>query len=503
MLNLNLKWVICLLIGLVLLIGFFSFAHELPSVSIETSYGSTFTISTFAAAQREWTTHEVRLLTANQEMQKLKYERDIIDAAISKNRTELKKFKTVTILVSGRKIGFAAVVNAMVDLLDNGNTYEMGLQRISKYGEIRSQNTKISNAASDRDLFYSEYSRRWQHQYSPSNRVPPKINTPTQESIPMLGASCKNACGIFWYDSVHVEYYSGFSGGIPAVLSMIPGLARSSHQSTCKGTASCGKPYWTCEGSESGGTALHQPRTCKIQGLKWNPDTTGYDPVTCNMPYRNCDNPGGRCFNGSSAGNQKHNDDPPVHSASYHDCGVHLASVSGSHSWVSSCTSSNSNGTCTNSSGYYACSPHSHSYPTPSPSYHACGVHLSTASGDHSLQASCPSTDSNGNSCTVSSFYACDGHTHSYPSPPPPTTVSCGRSACTETVSSALEHRVGPCSACGGTYWSCGPNANWGQHYHRHRTCRFLTCRQTWRLCVDEKPDCLARSRQGQKCWSE
>lgn len=56
----------------------------------------------------------------------------------------------------------------------------------------------------------------------------------------------------------------------------------------------------------------------------------------------------------------------------------------------------------------------------PSPTYHACGDHLTSVSGDHSLQASCTSTDSNGNSCTVTSFYACDGHSHSYPSPPPP-----------------------------------------------------------------------------------
>ena len=75
------------------------------------------------------------------------------------------------------------------------------------------------------------------------------------------------------------------------------------------------------------------------------------------------------------------------------------------------------------------------SNPTPTPTYHACGVHETSVSGDHSLQLSCSSTDSNGNYCTVTNFYACDSHTHSYPAPPPtptptppppPTTVACG-----------------------------------------------------------------------------
>ena len=57
--------------------------------------------------------------------------------------------------------------------------------------------------------------------------------------------------------------------------------------------------------------------------------------------------------------------------------------------------------------------------PPPSPTYHACGVHETSVSGDHSLQASCTSTDSNSNTCTVTNFYACDSHTHSYPAPPP------------------------------------------------------------------------------------
>ncbi len=39
-------------------------------------------------------------------------------------------------------------------------------------------------------------------------------------------------------------------------------------------------------------------------------------------------------------------------------------------------------------------------------------------SSSHSLQASCSETNANGDSCTVTSFYACQTHTHEYPAAP-------------------------------------------------------------------------------------
>ncbi|MDE0484640.1 MAG: hypothetical protein OXI67_18845 [Candidatus Poribacteria bacterium] len=69
----------------------------------------------------------------------------------------------------------------------------------------------------------------------------------------------------------------------------------------------------------------------------------------------------------------------------------------------------------------------------PTPTYHACGVHETWQSGDHSaagcgtsghyvcdgsdhsLQARCAETDEYGTRCTVTSCYACDGHSHVYP----------------------------------------------------------------------------------------
>ncbi|RKU10368.1 hypothetical protein C6503_19855 [Candidatus Poribacteria bacterium] len=155
-------------------------------------------------------------------------------------------------------------------------------------------------------------------------------------------------------------------------------------------------------------------------------------------------------------------------------------------------------------SSYYKCSPHTHAYsgsgsgsggglpatgdtggnpPTPSPSMHPCNIHNTSESGDHSYQASCSSTDSNGNYCTVTNFYACQSHTHSYPSPP---------------ASPPPSGNTVPCAA-GHPY---NPNSNWAVSHHRTRTCRFSTCGKSWQLCQGPKPDCSAAIRQGEKCWA-
>lgn len=133
----------------------------------------------------------------------------------------------------------------------------------------------------------------------------------------------------------------------------------------------------------------------------------------------------------------------------------------------------------------------------PSPSYHPCDVHLTSVIGNHSLQATCSSSNENGN-CTVTNFYACDGHTHTYPEP---TLVACGRRACTERVSERNKHRTDPCSACNGSYWSCGPHADYHYNQHRERTCRRMGCGQQWRRCQGPTPSCSVAAGQG--CWAQ
>ena len=52
-------------------------------------------------------------------------------------------------------------------------------------------------------------------------------------------------------------------------------------------------------------------------------------------------------------------------------CGVHTiepgSSSEHSHRYISSCSETENGNTCTNTSGYYACAPHSHTYPAPPP----------------------------------------------------------------------------------------------------------------------------------------
>ena len=142
------------------------------------------------------------------------------------------------------------------------------------------------------------------------------------------------------------------------------------------------------------------------------------------------------------------------------------------------------------------------SVPPPTSSYHPCGVHETSESGDHSwitpacgdithagyacqigsthtnLQASCSVTNSNGDYCTYASFYACQSHTHVYPAPTP--SATCARKACGQTVSHRLAHRI-DCDNCDNHYWTCIEGAT-----HNHTTtftCRRSGCGVTFTKC--------------------
>ena len=182
-------------------------------------------------------------------------------------------------------------------------------------------------------------------------------------------------------------------------------------------------------------------------------------------------------------------------------CGIHTISTSqaANHASVNFACGSHT---------YYACQTPStsetnrHSYQTL-----PCGSHSGyrcTATSSHTQTTTCPS-DTNGQSCSYGSYYACSPHTHAYPeppppSPPPPATVSCGRSACREAVSSTNEHRVGPCSACGKSYWSCGQYGSYHENQCRERTCRYGGCGNKWRRCQSSTPYC--RNRPDRRCWA-
>ena len=225
------------------------------------------------------------------------------------------------------------------------------------------------------------------------------------------------------------------------------------------------------------------------------PGARAGDAPSFSLPLQGTDSPlhGGNNNNNGNNGNSGNSGN----SKALHTCGVHETSVSGSHSYstytcgshsgyacqesndhktyISSCSETENGRTCNNSSGYYECSPHSHTYP----SYHACGVHLRSATGNHSLRSFCWSRDSNGYGCTVTNFYACDGHSHTYPNS---ADVTC---------------------AAGHTYSSTHRNVSYLNNYHRTRTCRRSGCGQSWQACVNgwTAPRCLARPGHG--CWAQ
>ncbi|MDE0313862.1 MAG: hypothetical protein OXM61_03090 [Candidatus Poribacteria bacterium] len=127
---------------------------------------------------------------------------------------------------------------------------------------------------------------------------------------------------------------------------------------------------------------------------------------------------------------------------------------------------------------------------TSTPSYHACGVHETSVSGDHSaagcgvsghyvcdgsdhsLQASCTTTNASGQSCTASSFYACQTHTHQYPTTA--TCSQCNKVYTPSSYSSNRWHKARTCTKqkwlqvdgrwvkvrCTNTFYKC-TNGNW------------------------------------------
>ena len=98
-------------------------------------------------------------------------------------------------------------------------------------------------------------------------------------------------------------------------------------------------------------------------------------------------------------------------------------------------------GGCPWEGGYGVCQYCGYDHPEGSHgTFHPCGKHLTSESGDHTLQASCTSTNDQGRSCTVTSFYACDGHSHVYPT----TQAECDEAkedckAATKAANDALE----------------------------------------------------------------
>ena len=257
----------------------------------------------------------------------------------------------------------------------------------------------------------------------------------------------------------------------------------------------CGVEWYSCDSNHSSNEAYHRKRTCAkgVWRTRYTDYTNGrerYRAYTCGKPFRHC-----------------------MPHTNYHKS----STFKDTHSEADDTGSSPPTASTPPPSENPVVSPPPPPTPTPSPTYHACSVHETSVSGDHSLQASCSSTDSNGNYCTVTNFYACDSHTHSYPTPPPTptptpppeptptpppsslTTVVCGANGwtgCTIQSSDGNACRVDPCdSGCGSYYWSCSTS---GVSWHKtSRTCKRTNCGASYTNCTRGDGMCSG----GQYTW--
>ncbi len=290
-----------------------SFAHELPSVNIPTSYGSTHTITTFDETYTAKTDHDLKLLTARFELSLLIYEKDAIQKGLDRDRSGLRDAaKGVGIpLLAGKKPGLAGIivlVDKISDLLDEGKHFEIYLEFIDKWVEIDAQNNKIAGAYSDRDKFYEEYAKRWRHKYendNPPNPVPPKNDlddlSTMQQNIPPIGVRCGGACNDWWHNREYTLSDIGNAEwtalGIPLIrdpitrvigteapLNMLAEYA-TIHQACCLG---CSDTYWTCRPRD---VDKHEVKYCKIK-ITYRPGIVGMKVLgVCGKPYRKCDDP--------------------------------------------------------------------------------------------------------------------------------------------------------------------------------------------------------------------
>ena len=139
---------------------------------------------------------------------------------------------------------------------------------------------------------------------------------------------------------------------------------------------------------------------------------------------------------------------------------------------------------------------------TPSTSLHPCGEHPITASGDHTQQASCSVTNNRRQRCTVTNFYACQSHTHTYRTMRCPRTLGggagkggfgiggfgiAGFNLCSKGgyLTTGDNHR----STCRlrHAYWNCDPSS---VEQHKARTC--ARCNKIYQNCEGASNPCTS-----------
>ncbi len=283
--------------------------------------------------------------------------------------------------------------------------------------------------------------------------------------------------------------------------------------------AGCNRAYYTCKNDDRN---EHRVRLCTKN--KDDPNNAGQKTL-CMEPYRNCKNPTYDHVS-DSPGSSKHSDgrgrlvtDPTgvQNNAAPGDSQTIVCNIQGctlTDAYDPSDTSAAALHEYCYSCYQYKCNGSNHSAASCGISgHHACdnNRHVAASCG-HSLHFVCDSlthveeqcsNTSNGVRCTYQ-FWRClhpsvpsygPSHTCVYP-------VSCGRSACTQTVTSSTQHSA--TCASGHSYWTCNPS---DVSLHITRTCRLSTCGKSWERCstVGGTPLCDDpwRRSNGLPCWKK
>ncbi|MDE0315626.1 MAG: hypothetical protein OXM61_12035 [Candidatus Poribacteria bacterium] len=302
-----------------------------------------------------------------------------------------------------------------------------------------------------------------------------------------------------------------------------PYEALTAHQWTCGSDYSivshrvpgCGKKYYKCPNYEI--PDYHNTFSCTRYNMVFKAGESGRVREYCGTHFRYCTNftydsqghvatitSAGQCSKLLGAGqsgshNHSNSDDTDTSPGNFRQQEVTETTITyacDDHSGVASGASGHVAAGCGNPN-HFICDNSDHSASS-------CGhIDHFNCDGKTHQQVQCTETNDAGDQCTYT-YWACANdstptHNHAYPA------ISCGRSGCTQTVSSSTAHQV-TCSA-GHQYWSCGQYANWHANHHRTRTCRFGRCGQSWQRCSRPSsaptPMCTDPTRAGQRCWAK
>ena len=251
--------------------------------------------------------------------------------------------------------------------------------------------------------------------------------------------------------------------------------------------AGCGRFYYDCPSVPD---TEHQVLTC-AKNYTYNDANGNKKSESCGDSFRKCMGHT-KDHHVSWPGSSKHSIDanaygaetPPLSTSngntgdSESSTPATITYTCGIHSGAASAASDDHSTTISGySSTFYECQPHQ--------TFGCAHIDLNSNASLHALQASCTSTNANGHSCTVTSFYPCQSpHTHAYPR-------TCWRSDCNVIVSDAAEHKE-TCGSGAHSFWPGCPDLNvrsWHQdRYHQLRNCS--RCGSQFRLCSNNDNSC-------------